>query len=185
MTSSATIRPVTEADLPALVRLDYSYAADRLLHVVRKGPPPQHTFRFQWRTRSAPRRPGYRYDVRTLRRALDSAPLFHVAEVQGRVVGLVILLIHGLGDAGEVTDLAVHLPFRRRSIGSALLDRALEFARTQRLRAIWVEPQNDNADAIEFYLRLGFRLSGFNDRTFSYQDDEPQHVTLFMTKDLA
>jgi ribosomal protein S18 acetylase RimI-like enzyme len=184
MPASATIRRATEADLPALVRLDYSYATDRLLHLVRKGRPPQQTFRFQWETQSAPRRPGYQYDVDTLRGALESAPLFDVAEVQGRTVGLVILLIHGLGDAGEVTDLGVHLPYRRRGIGAALLDRALQFARPQRLPTVWVEPQNDNAEAIEFYIARGFRLAGFNDLMRSTRADDLERITLFLAKDL-
>jgi ribosomal protein S18 acetylase RimI-like enzyme len=183
MTTDPTIRPATEADLPALVQLDYSYAADRLLHFARQGEPPQHTFRFQWRAQpSAPRRPGYQYTIDP--GGLERAPLFDVAEVEGQVVGLVIVLIHGFNNAGEVTDLGVHLPFRRRGIGAALMQRALDFARMKNLRGVWVEPQNDNADAIEFYLSLGFRLAGFNDRMYSNRDDELQQITLFMTKEL-
>ena len=184
MASSPIIRPAIEADLPALIQLDYSYDPHRLLHFAREGEPPQHTFRFQWRTQSAPRRPGYQYDIDHLRGGLERAPLFDVAEVEGQVVGLVIVLIHGFGNAGEVTDLAIHLPFRRRGIGAALMARALDFARMQNLRGVWVEPQNDNADSIEFYLSLGFRLAGFNDRMYSNRDDGLQQVTLFLTKEL-
>jgi ribosomal protein S18 acetylase RimI-like enzyme len=43
-----------------------------------------------------------------------------------------------------------------------------------------VEPSADNAEAIEFYVRLGFRVSGFNDRLYSNEDDEPERQTVYM-----
>ena len=54
----------------------------------------------------------------------------------------------------------------------------------RRIRALWVEPRADNADAIEFYLSLGFRISGFNDRWNSNDDDQDGHATVFMHLEL-
>jgi ribosomal protein S18 acetylase RimI-like enzyme len=68
-------------------------------------------------------------------------------------------------------------------VGRALVDAAAAWARERKYRALWVEPSTDNADAIEFYVRLGFRLSGFNDRMYSNSDD-PGETTLFMHLEL-
>ena len=43
----------------------------------------------------------------------------------------------------------------------------------------------DNAEAIEFYRRLGFRFSGFNDRLYSNRDHEDGSPTLYLHLELA
>ncbi len=184
MATDLVTRPAEEADLPALTRLDYSYSTQRLLHFSREGAPPEHAFRFGWREQSPGRRPSYEYDLADLQRALQTFDLFLVGELASAVVGLLILRVPNLGGAGEITDLGVHRPFRRRGLASALLARAVEHARSRGLRALWVEPQNDNGDAIDFYMARGFRLSGFNDRMYSNANDERQQVTLFLYRAL-
>jgi hypothetical protein len=47
-----------------------------------------------------------------------------------------------------------------------------------------VEPRSDNADAIEFYVAQGFRITGFNDRMYSNADDAHGRLTLFMHLEL-
>ena len=83
----------------------------------------------------------------------------------------------------------IHRPRRRCSappagLARALIERALAFAAERRLRALWVEPRSDNADAIDFYLALGFRISGFNDRMYSNSDDDDGSLTVFMYREL-
>jgi hypothetical protein len=43
-----------------------------------------------------------------------------------------------------------------------------------------VEPRADYAGAIEFYLSFGFRISGFNDRMHSNQDDVPPTIFMYL-----
>ncbi len=179
------VRPATEADLPALARLDLTYPTDRVLALERSGGPPQHTFAFRWRSRAPGTAVAYEYSEEKLRNALARADLFLTAVEGDEPVGLIIVLVPPWTDAGEITDLAVHRPCRRRRAGQALVDAALQFARRRGLRALWAEPRADNAEAIRFYLSLGFRLSGFNDRMYSNRDHEDGRVTLFMYRELA
>jgi ribosomal protein S18 acetylase RimI-like enzyme len=178
------VRPAVEADLPALARIDLTYATDRVLALDRAGDPPQHTFTFRWRSRRPETAVAYEYDEEKLRDALSRAHLFLIAELDGEPVGLIIVLVPPWTDAGEITDLAVHRPYRRRGAGRVLVDAALQFARSRGLRALWVVPRSDNAEAIEFYRSLGFRLSGFNDRMYSNRDYEDGRVTLFMYREM-
>jgi ribosomal protein S18 acetylase RimI-like enzyme len=179
-----TVRPATESDLPALARLDLTYPTDRALALERSGAAPQHTFAFRWRSREPGTATVYEYTEEVLRRYLSRADLFLVAEVDGEIAGLLTVLLPSFTDAGEITDLAVHRPLRRRGAGRALVDAALQFLRSRELRAMWVEPRADNAEAIEFYLSLGFRLSGFNDRMYSNRDHEDGRVILIMYRQL-
>jgi ribosomal protein S18 acetylase RimI-like enzyme len=52
------------------------------------------------------------------------------------------------------------------------------------LHAPWVEPRADNHAAISFYISLGFRLSGFNDRMYSNDDDDDGKPTVYMHLEL-
>jgi ribosomal protein S18 acetylase RimI-like enzyme len=50
------------------------------------------------------------------------------------------------------------------------------------LHAPWVEPRADNHAALSFYISLGFRLPGFNDRMYS--DDDDGKPTVYMHLEL-
>ena len=64
-------------------------------------------------------------------------------------------------------------------------DAGLQCARSRGLRALWVEPRTDIAESIVFYLSLGFRLSGFNDRMYSNRDHEDGRVILLMYREIT
>lgn len=180
------VRPAVESDLPALTQLDLSYPADRVLVLERSGEAPEHAFALRWRHREGAGEEVYaRPTVDWLRGALGRADPFLVAEIGGDAAGYLMIVVPAWTDAAEITDLAVHRPLRRRGAGRALVDGALEFARSRVLRALWVEPRADNAEAVDFYLALGFRIAGFNDRMYSNRDHEAGRATLFMYRELA
>jgi len=181
-----TVRLATEADLAALTRLDLTYPTDRYLALERSGEPPEHTFALRWRNRvPAPMALYATYTLNDLRRALSRTNLFLVAEVDGDVAGLVMIVVPDSTDAAEITDLAVDIAFRRLGAGRALVDSAAAWAREQQYRSLWVEPRADNHAAISFYVSLGFRLSGFNDRVYSNTDHEDGRPTVFMHLELG
>jgi len=175
------VRPAAEADLPALTRLDLTYPTDRFLALERSGEPPEHTFALRWRNRvPAPMAVYATYTLDRLRDALACADLFLVAKVDGEVAGLLMIIVPSWTDAAEITDLAVDIAFRRRGAARALVDAAAEWARERRYRALWVEPRADNHAAISFYVSLGFRVSGFNDRMYTNTDNADGRPTIFM-----
>jgi ribosomal protein S18 acetylase RimI-like enzyme len=180
------IRPATEADLPALTRLDLTYPTDRYLALERSGGPPEHTFVLRWRNRvPAPMAVYATYAVDGLREALARTDLFLVADVDGEVAGLLMIIVPDWTDAAEITDLAVDIAFRRMGAGRALVEAAVEWAREGGYRALWVEPRADNFEAISFYVSLGFWVSGFNDRLYSNADHEDGRPTVFMHLELS
>jgi ribosomal protein S18 acetylase RimI-like enzyme len=182
---SVTVRPATEADLPALTRLDLTYPTDRYLALERSGYPPGHTFALRWRNRvPAPMAVYATYTVAGLQEALLQTDLFLIAAVNGEVAGLLMIVVPDWTDAAEITDLAVDIAFRRMSAGRALIEAAVDWATERGHRALWVEPRADNYEAISFYTLLGFRLSGFNDRMCSNRDHEAGKPTIYMHLEL-
>ncbi len=178
------VRAATEADISALMELDATYTIGRrLLALTRSGTQPELTFSFEWRQGTPSPAVYDEYTPEGLRRALTEATdLFLVAEAEAQIAGLLMVVLPRWTDAGEITDLVVHRPLRRSGVGQALVDAAAAWARERRLRALWVEPAADNDGAIEFYLSLGFRISGFNDRWSS--NDTDVRPTIYMHLDL-
>ncbi len=74
----------------------------------------------------------------------------------------------------RITELWVHESLRRQGVGRALIDTAKEQARIERRRAIILETQSSNVNAIGFYLSQGFALSGFDNCCYS-NDDIARH----------
>ena len=67
-------------------------------------------------------------------------------------------------------DLTLAIEFRRRGIGSALLQFAKEEARREKRRALLLETQSCNVGAIAFYLKEGLSLFGFDACCYSNED---------------
>ncbi len=174
------VRAAAEADFEALSRMDLSYPTGRYLALERSGAAPGHTFALRWAERESPDAIYNEYPVERLRGARSKVDLFLVAEVDGAAIGLLMVMTHDWTDAAEITDLAVDRKARRSGAGKALVEAATEWAREQGHRALWVEPRADNAEAIQFYVRMGFRVSGFNDRLYA---DEPGQMVVYMHRE--
>ena len=184
MPDAVVVRNAREEDIPALTSLDLQYDASRVLALAREETDVGYTFSLRWIDRAPATAIYATYEPERLRRALQHADLFLLGEAAGAVVGLLIVNSPAWTDAGEITDLAVDLSARQQGAGRALVDAAVEFARSRRLRALWVEPRSNNSAAIRFYRAVGFRLTGFNDRMYSNADDAPGKTTLFMYREV-
>jgi [ribosomal protein S18]-alanine N-acetyltransferase len=82
-----------------------------------------------------------------------------------RVIGFVIA--RRMADELEILNLAVEAGFRRRGIGSQLLEAALEQARAFGTERALLEVRASNAAAIAFYGHHGFALTGRRRRYYS------------------
>jgi ribosomal protein S18 acetylase RimI-like enzyme len=79
-----------------------------------------------------------------------------LAERDGETVGLLTYEIDG--DTLEVVTIDAFPP--GAGTGTALLDAAVDVARSAGCRRVWLMTTNDNLDALRFYQRRGFRLAG-------------------------
>jgi len=77
-----------------------------------------------------------------------------------------------------ISLLWVNEEYRRKGIAAALIEKAKERARTEKLRAVFLQTWSCNEHAIAFYLSQGFRLIGFDSCPFSNEDIEKYNVPL-------
>ncbi|APU39061.1 GNAT family N-acetyltransferase [Streptomyces sp. TN58] len=61
-----------------------------------------------------------------------------------------------------IEDIAVAPGHRGRGIGSALMERAADFARERGAEHLWLEVSSVNAPAVHAYRRMGFTLCGLD-----------------------
>jgi ribosomal protein S18 acetylase RimI-like enzyme len=187
MASGVDVRDAQPSDFAAIAALDVTYESLRILELDRSGAAPELTFALRWRERPPATLTYAEYPVERLARAAERVDAFFVAEAAGVVSGLLMIIVPPwpyASGAAEITDLAVGREHRRSGAGRALLDAATAWARERGLRALWVEPRTDNDAAIDFYVRLGFRVAGFNDRLNSNDDHVDGRTTLLMYADL-
>jgi GNAT superfamily N-acetyltransferase len=77
-----------------------------------------------------------------------------LAEADGRLAGVATIVQHG----DELEVLTLHAAERGQGAGTALLDAALDAARSRHCRRLWLITTNDNVDALRFYQRRGLHL---------------------------
>ena len=75
-----------------------------------------------------------------------------------------------------VTELWVSDAIRKQGYGKKLMDKAKEIAKKQKRRAIILETQSCNTNAIGFYLHQGFELIGFDKCCYTNKDIERREV---------
>ena len=80
----------------------------------------------------------------------------------------------------RVTNLWVHEDYRRKGVGHDLLERAKQISAERGHRAVILETQSSNANAIAFYVSQGFTLGGFNTTEYSNEDVEKKEVRMEM-----
>ena len=80
----------------------------------------------------------------------------------------------------RVTELWIDDVYRRRGIGTALMDIAVKRAKDEKRRAIMLETQSRNENALAFYLAYGFTLIGFNACEYQNTDLQRKEVRMEM-----
>jgi len=80
----------------------------------------------------------------------------------------------------RVTELWIDEAYRRKGIGTALMDIAVKRAKDEKRRVIMLETQSRNEAAIAFYLSYGFTLIGFDSCAYQNNDLDRKEVRMEM-----
>ena len=126
--STVTIRPATEADIPALVALEQGF-------------PPED-----------------RFPVRTWRRLFCGNALTQVAVSGGEITGAAVWLFRAGTKVARLYSLTVSPALRGQGIAAALIAAGQEEALTRQCDRLRLEVRQSNAAAIRLYERHGFRV---------------------------
>jgi ribosomal protein S18 acetylase RimI-like enzyme len=174
---AVTVRTAqSRADLDAIGRLDISYSTDRIYRVHRDG----LAFRLEEERTDPP------VTKRYPRPVLELSDGLLVACAGGQVVGCAELRFESWNDRAAIEHIYVSAACRGRGVGRSLMDAlARRAARHPSARCLWLETQNVNYPAVQFYLRMGFRLCGLDQTLYRPQPDIlPGETALYFTRDL-
>jgi ribosomal-protein-alanine N-acetyltransferase len=135
------IRKMTLEDIPVVVQLD------------------QISFSLPWPERS------FRFEITD-----NPASRCWVAEVEGRVVGMVVGWL--LVDEMHIATIATHPDHRRRGVASKLLAHILVQAIDEGAHSSFLEVRESNFVAQELYQRFGFEVTGRRKRYYRDNDED-------------
>jgi ribosomal protein S18 acetylase RimI-like enzyme len=105
------------------------------------------------------------------------------SEARNTIVGTALIWVTAWNKTGYLVELAVSRDYQRRGVGRALVNELTKLAKENGLRAIIVETQPDNKSGMDFYLALGFRLCGYNDRYYTNNPKSSHEIALFFSLD--
>jgi len=117
------------------------------------------------------------YKGRLFEDHVEEARIF-VAVSGDRQVGWIELGYERWNNRMRVWEFLVEEEFRRRGIGTLLMKHAVKVAKERGTRMLVVETQTCDIPAINFYLKFGFGLIGFDIAAYSNEDVEKKEVRL-------
>ena len=97
------------------------------------------------------------YGIDMFQQLDDMGVGFLVAEEDGYVIGYVIFWIK-YENQGHIISIAVDKNYRRKKAGTHLLVKAISILSLLRIDAIYLEGNENNEDAVEFYKTFNFKI---------------------------
>ena len=102
----------------------------------------------------------------------------YIAYVDGAIAGEIRVRTNW-NNFGYVEDLVVDAGFRRRGVGRALLQNAVEWGVGRGLPGLMLETQNNNVAACLLYQSCGFEIGGFDRQLYKGLNPKSEEIALF------
>lgn len=171
-TLSFMIRDGIVRDIPGCLLLDHDYETDVVWQMQINS---EDGWRIDFKPERLPRAVSvvYPIDEYRLRDAAHVAECFLVATTRSDepdIIGYLTMHSDPHHGIGQVQDIVVSRPYRRRQIGLRLTKAAAMWAREHDLSRMMIETQTKNYPGIRFCEAAGFTFCGFNDRYFPNRD---------------
>jgi ribosomal protein S18 acetylase RimI-like enzyme len=157
-------------DLTACLALDGAYETDYVWQVTQQADAGEVIARFRPARLPRPMRVPYPSWGETLLTHQERGDLILVAAEAAEVRGYINQESQADQDVAWIHHLVVAPAHRRRGVGTALLGRALQHARQQKLLRAMTMVQSKNHPAISFLQHHGFIFCGYNERYYRNQD---------------
>jgi ribosomal protein S18 acetylase RimI-like enzyme len=164
------VRKFLPADLEKLIRIDHGYDTDYVWQMEMKED--DHLLGVQFRESRLPRsmRVEYPYPDGWLAEVWQKKGMVLTTTADGEVAGYLAMDFDGSRPAALVTDLAVGRRFRRKGIGSSLLQGAAIAISQQRITRLQMAIQTKNHPAICLAKAQGYEFCGYSDKYYPNLD---------------
>lgn len=180
-TLSFLIRDGLPSDIPACLALEHQYETEFVWQMRLYEDGDQRHVVFQ--TERLPRKMEATFpaDEDRIRLALPPEHCFLVIESRdhGELLGYLTMHSNPVQRIAHLQDLVISQPFRRRRVGSRLLQVARQWARNHDLIRLTAELETRNYPGILFCQHAGLAFCGFNDHYFPSRD-----IAVFFTESL-
>lgn len=101
----------------------------------------------------------------------NSPRIFIIAKTAGKIVGVCYLDISWQSlKTVRLGDMFIAKDYRSKGIGSALIDKTIDYAKHNNIKKIWLWTQEELKDAIRLYKKKGFRFEGTQKSQFCDKD---------------
>ncbi len=191
------LRPMTPADLPHLEEIDGTVESRDYLHLAREG----EGLASAWKIEQRPLReklidpnrlsPDTRYAYKQVAGGIEEGAAIAV-EVEGTPVACLVAVLRPQLGTLELIDIRVDYDYRRQGFGTAMLYQLTGAARERagegegvgggegggQIRALYAEVPANNTPMQELLARIGFTLSGLDERRRSNHDLVKEAATL-------
>jgi len=167
-------------DRMPLLTLDASFTSDRVYRLQRTS----HCFTLAEVKVS---RPVYKcYPLASELDSLASLDWVQVATTAAEeVVGIVGMGLQSWNRRATLHHLYLGRAARRKGIGRAMVEAAVDEARKRGARSLWAETQTINYGAIRFYERMGFEWCGLDTSLYDPADVQEGEVAVFFSRAVA
>lgn len=115
---------------------------------------------------------------------LASMSRVYVAEVDGAFAGLAALKFSAWNRKVVLWHLYVAPVFRGHGVGAALVGASLDYTREAGAWCLWLETQHINYPAVQFYRRMGFRLTGLDEALFDPAGEAAGETALYFAREV-
>ena len=166
-------------DRAGLLALDTAFSTDRIYHVMEG----DRSFALAAVSVTPPLRKDY-----PLANDVDTLPTFAaviVAAVDAQLVGLAALQVEAWNRRARLDHCYVAPAVRGQGVGRALIDAVVAHADALAARCVWLETQNINYPAIQFYERVGFVWCGLDTALYERHAAAGEEIALFFVRQLA
>ena len=158
-----------------ILRVDTSFSTDRIYKVKRNG--------LSFGLELCEISPVLRKDYGPVT-DLDEYSLVVVAEEDSVICGFAALKVETWNKRMVLGQLFVSENYRGSGIGKLLVHDCIDYAKSNNTRCLWLETQNINYPAIQFYQRLGFEWCGLDTELYDDTTDNVNEIALFFAKQI-
>lgn len=167
------IRPLAwPTDSEQLTNFDASFSTEYIYRVILNG----ISAEILETKLDAPLRKIYPLDVESDIRA---ATFSVVAEINAVIAGFATAKYEHWNKRVVLTGIYVLLSSKHKGVGRALLNAVLDYTKTTPARCLWLETQNVNFPAIQFYTKLGFQFCGFDTTLYDNAETNLNEVAFY------
>ncbi|MGY3777080.1 GNAT family N-acetyltransferase [Isobaculum melis] len=139
------------------------------------------SFSFKWQKKRFEKELSKKFTSELFAEYIEQAEAFGLFS-NDTLVGIVETGIESWNNRLRISSIWLHEDYRKQGFGTKLMNCAIERAERHHVRGIILETQSCNIQTIDFYLKFGFQLVGFDLFAYSNQDVENQEVRFEMMK---